>query len=72
MPGQIMRKQIPADKTTDVVEFSKMNPAQRLASITAGLNVREITITIYMFLIYPFFYFRSYNMDKANMFELLG
>lgn len=43
-PGQIMRKQIPADKTTDVVEFSKMNPADRLSSIKRGLNVGEIAI----------------------------
>ena len=46
MPGQIMRKQIPADKTTDVVEFSKMNPAQRLATIRTGLDVCDITIAI--------------------------
>jgi eukaryotic translation initiation factor 2C len=64
MPGQIMRKQIPADKTTDVVEFSKMNPAQRLHSITAGLDVREITITIYMFFIYPFFQVLQYGQSE--------
>jgi eukaryotic translation initiation factor 2C len=41
LPGQIMRKQIPADKTTDVVEFSKMDPSQRLATIRTGLNVLQ-------------------------------
>jgi len=40
-PGQIMRKQIPADKTTDVVEFSKMNPVQRLSSVRTGLSVLQ-------------------------------
>ena len=46
MPGQIMRKQIPPDMTTEIVEFSKMTPAQRLSSIKAGLDVREITILL--------------------------
>jgi eukaryotic translation initiation factor 2C len=41
MPGQIMRKQIPADMTTEIVEFSKMNPAGRLSSIKAGLDVLQ-------------------------------
>jgi len=41
MPGQIMRKQIPPDMTSEIVEFSKMNPAQRLSSIKAGLNVLQ-------------------------------
>jgi eukaryotic translation initiation factor 2C len=41
MPGQIMRKQIPPDMTTQVVEFSKMTPAARLASIRAGLDVLQ-------------------------------
>lgn len=39
--GQIMRKQIPADKTNDVLEFSKLNPANRLASIRTGLQVLQ-------------------------------
>jgi eukaryotic translation initiation factor 2C len=37
--GQIMRKQIPADKTNEVVEFSKLTPRDRLASIRHGLGV---------------------------------
>jgi len=41
-PGQIMRKQIPADKTSLVMEFSKKAPADRLASIRAGLGVSSI------------------------------
>ncbi|KAF8958525.1 argonaute-like protein [Flammula alnicola] len=40
-PGQIMRKQIPADKTNDMVEFSKLRPSERLASIRAGLEVLQ-------------------------------
>jgi len=40
-PGQIMRKQIPADMTSEIVDFSKMGPAQRLTSIKAGLNVLQ-------------------------------
>jgi eukaryotic translation initiation factor 2C len=36
-----MRKQIPADKTNEVVEFSKLSPQQRLANIRHGLGVRN-------------------------------
>jgi len=36
-----MKKQIPADKTNEVVEFSKLSPQQRLASIRHGLGVRN-------------------------------
>lgn len=39
-PGQIMRKQIPPEKTKSVVEFSTKKPVERLASIRAGLEVR--------------------------------
>jgi eukaryotic translation initiation factor 2C len=37
--GQIMRKQIPADKTNEVVEFSKLSPQERLNSIRHGLGI---------------------------------
>ncbi|KAG6899902.1 hypothetical protein C0993_005481, partial [Termitomyces sp. T159_Od127] len=37
-PGQIMKKQIPPEKTKDVVEFSTMKPAERFRSIANGLN----------------------------------
>lgn len=40
--GQIMRKQIPADKTNDMLEFSKLSPDQRLNSIRQGLSVRTL------------------------------
>jgi hypothetical protein len=33
--------------TTEMVEFSKMNPAQRLASIRTGLDVCEITMLLF-------------------------
>ncbi|KIM43534.1 hypothetical protein M413DRAFT_25887 [Hebeloma cylindrosporum] len=37
--GQLMRKQIPADKTKPVLEFSKLRPEERLNSIRHGLEV---------------------------------
>ncbi|KDR84292.1 hypothetical protein GALMADRAFT_111558 [Galerina marginata CBS 339.88] len=40
-PGQIMRKQIPADKTNDVLEFSKLDPPARLDAIKQGLSVLQ-------------------------------
>lgn len=33
-----MKKQIPSEKTKDVVEFSTMKPAERFRSISNGLN----------------------------------
>jgi len=44
--GQIMRKQIPTDKTNHVVEFSKLAPAQRLQTpecICHSLGVRNLS-----------------------------
>ncbi|KIP10717.1 hypothetical protein PHLGIDRAFT_125407 [Phlebiopsis gigantea 11061_1 CR5-6] len=38
-PGQIMRKQIPAEKTKSVVEFATRRPEERLRSIRDGLGV---------------------------------
>ncbi|EIW82123.1 argonaute-like protein [Coniophora puteana RWD-64-598 SS2] len=38
-PGQIMRKQVPPEKTKDVLEFATKRPADRLASISNGLSV---------------------------------
>ncbi|KAG6909899.1 hypothetical protein DXG01_014713 [Tephrocybe rancida] len=37
-PGQIMKKQIPPDKTKDMVEFSTMKPVDRFRSIENGLR----------------------------------
>ncbi|KAF9480194.1 argonaute-like protein [Pholiota conissans] len=39
--GQIMRKQFPADKTNDMLEFSKQTPKERLTSIKTGLQVLQ-------------------------------
>jgi len=39
--GQIMRKQIPADKTTQVVDFARLKPPQRLATIQQGLQLLQ-------------------------------
>ncbi|KAJ4494682.1 argonaute-like protein [Lentinula edodes] len=38
-PGQIMRKQVPPEKTKMVVEFATKKPQDRLKSIEAGLQV---------------------------------
>ncbi|KAG6909902.1 hypothetical protein DXG01_014716 [Tephrocybe rancida] len=37
-PGQIMKKQIPSDKTKNMVEFSTMKPVDRFKSIENGLR----------------------------------
>ena len=41
-PGQIMRKQVPPEKTKDVLDFATKKPQDRLASIRAGLGVRTL------------------------------
>ncbi|KAF8974495.1 argonaute-like protein [Flammula alnicola] len=38
-PGQIMRKQIPPEKTKDVLDFATKRPRDRLESIKNGLSV---------------------------------
>ena len=38
--GQIMRKQVPPEKTRDVLSFATKKPSDRLASIARGLGVR--------------------------------
>ncbi|KIJ20240.1 hypothetical protein PAXINDRAFT_68597 [Paxillus involutus ATCC 200175] len=38
-PGQIMRKQVPPEKTKDVLEFATKKPLDRLQSISNGLSV---------------------------------
>lgn len=37
-----MRKQVPPEKTKDVLEFATKRPEDRLASIRAGLAVRSL------------------------------
>ena len=37
--GQILRKQLPSDKTSAVLHFATKRPEDRLASIKQGLNV---------------------------------
>lgn len=41
LPGQIMRKQVPPEKTKAVVEFATLRPSDRLDRIHNGLNVRH-------------------------------
>ncbi|KAF8061822.1 argonaute-like protein [Lyophyllum atratum] len=38
-PGQIMKKQLPPEKTKDVLDFATMRPAQRFDSIRNGLGI---------------------------------
>ena len=42
LPGQICKKQIPPEKTNDVLEFSTKKPQDRLQSIRNGLAVRSV------------------------------
>ncbi|KAI6013275.1 hypothetical protein EDC04DRAFT_2904693 [Pisolithus marmoratus] len=46
--GQIMRKQVPPEKTKDVLEFAMKKPHDRLASITSGLMVLAYGQSQYM------------------------
>ena len=39
LPGQLMRKQFPEDKTSDMVDFARKHPNERLAAIKEGLKV---------------------------------
>lgn len=41
IPGQIMRKQVPPEKTASVLEFATKKPEARLESIVNGLKVLE-------------------------------
>ncbi|GJJ07624.1 hypothetical protein Clacol_001828 [Clathrus columnatus] len=47
-PGQIMRKQVPPEKTRDVLQFSTQKPGDRLASIRSGLSVFEYDRSEYL------------------------
>jgi len=40
-PGQIMKKQLPPEKTKDVLDFATMKPVERFASIKRGLDILE-------------------------------
>lgn len=42
--GQIMRKQVPPERTKDVLDFATKKPADRLNSIRAGLGVRAFSL----------------------------
>jgi eukaryotic translation initiation factor 2C len=41
-----MRKQVPPEKTKDVLEFATKRPEERLASIKNGLAVRSILLLL--------------------------
>lgn len=43
LPGQIMKKPIPSEKTKGVLEFATKKPHERLQSITNGLGVSSIS-----------------------------
>ncbi|KAL0575953.1 hypothetical protein V5O48_006023 [Marasmius crinis-equi] len=40
-PGQIVRKQVPPEKTKDVLDFATKRPEDRLRSIAAGVNILQ-------------------------------
>ncbi|CCA66578.1 related to argonaute-like protein-Laccaria bicolor [Serendipita indica DSM 11827] len=48
LPGQIMRKQVPPDKTSSVLEFATKKPEARLESIVNGLKVLEYDQSEYL------------------------
>jgi len=47
-PGQLMRKQVPSEKTKDVLLFSTQKPHARLNSIKSGLQVFEYDRSEYL------------------------
>ncbi|KAI0278886.1 argonaute-like protein [Russula aff. rugulosa BPL654] len=47
-PGQIMRKQVPPDKTNSVLEFATKRPRERLESICNGLGVLQYGESAYV------------------------
>lgn len=48
IPGQIMRKQVPPEKTKDVLEFATQKPEARLTSIRNGLGVLQYGQSSYL------------------------
>ncbi|KAH9077159.1 argonaute-like protein [Lactarius deliciosus] len=56
-PGQIMRKQVPPDKTNSVLEFATKRPNDRLGSIVNGLGVLEYGQSEYV---------REFGLTVAN------
>ncbi|KAH9045386.1 argonaute-like protein [Lactarius pseudohatsudake] len=56
-PGQIMRKQVPPDKTNSVLEFATKRPNDRLGSIVNGLGVLEYGQSEYV---------REFGMTVSN------
>ncbi|KAH9035274.1 argonaute-like protein [Lactarius hengduanensis] len=56
-PGQIMRKQVPPDKTNSVLEFATKRPNDRLGSIVNGPGVLEYGQSEYV---------REFGMTVAN------
>jgi eukaryotic translation initiation factor 2C len=47
-PGQLMRKQVPAERTKDIVEFSTKAPKERLGSIKLGFEVLNYSQSTYL------------------------
>jgi eukaryotic translation initiation factor 2C len=48
IPGQIMRKQVPPEKTKDVLDFATQKPEARLNSIKKGLDVLQYGQSSYL------------------------
>jgi hypothetical protein len=62
LPGQIMRKELPPEKSGSVVKFATKKPPERFASIKAGLDVRPFFYLKFDILIF----FRSSNTASPN------
>ena len=69
-PGQIMRKQVPPEKTKSVLDFATKKPADRLKSITSGLEVRGAT-SAWIYGSHPLIFNRSLPTGSLNMFDTL-
>ena len=70
-PGQIMRKQVPPEKTKSVLDFATKKPADRLRSITSGLEVRGAT-SAWIFSLHPLIFHRSLRTGSLSMFDTSG
>lgn len=65
-----MRKQVPPEKTKDVLDFATKKPKDRLTSIVNGLAVSKVCFSD--FLILTDTSNRSLHMGNLNMFASLA
>ena len=69
LPGQLMRKQFPEDKTNDMVEFARKKPAERLAAIREGL---QVGLMFGFSVAVPTLVIRFCNMARVTMLDTLA